>query len=284
MPKLRRPARLLLALCLVLLGGPGDARPSSAQDRPFTFAVFGDNRPESPGDPLPSVFHTIIDQVNKLKPSFALNTGDIVYGSRDPREIEQQFMEYSRVVRRLTMPVHVSVGNHEIGGNRDNEAMMKRLLKRSSLYYSFTFGNSYFAVLNTEIVGETSKITGAQLEWLKADLKRNRAKAHKFVFIHRPLYPVDGHIGSSLDQYPDDRAKFVAVLKQNKVDAVFAGHEHLFDKSVVDGVTEYITGGAGAPLYPSYKLTGMYPHFLLVRVNGKYVSVKVVRIAAMSNK
>jgi 3',5'-cyclic AMP phosphodiesterase CpdA len=251
---------------------PKVSTPSS--DSAFTFVVFGDSRP---GNEKMDVLQQIIREVNLLNPKFALHTGDIVFGSNDPNVLEGQYRKFWEVASKLKMPLHIAGGNHEIGGSRANEAEMKRQLGEPQLYYSFTYGNSYFAALDSEIIGQTSKITGAQLAWLTSDLQKNNGKAHKFVFVHRPLFPVDGHIGDSLDEYPADRAKLIAVLKKYKVDAVFSGHEHLYNKSVTNGITEYITGGAGAPIYPSLLGTGSFYHYLVVKVNGKDVKVSVVK-------
>jgi 3',5'-cyclic AMP phosphodiesterase CpdA len=267
---LRRLA-CILALILVLAVTSANARPAAAGAR-FTFAVLGDNRP---GNENMDILRRIVGELNVLRPRFAMHTGDIVYGSDDPAELQKQIQGFAAIVGKLHMPLYIAAGNHEIGNTKTNEALIKRLLGRDSLYYSINYGNSYFAVLDSEIPGQTSKITGEQLKWLARDMEKNRARVHKFVFVHRPLFPVDGHIGDSLDQYPKDRAKLIALLKQYHVDAVFAGHEHLYDKSIVNGITEYITGGAGAPLYPSLKGTGFFFNYLLVTVNGAKVTVDV---------
>ncbi|MDA8431577.1 MAG: hypothetical protein M0Z60_01285 [Nitrospiraceae bacterium] len=49
--------------------------------------------------------------------------------------------------------------------------------------------------------------------------------------------------------------------------AVFVGHEHLYLRSTIDGVTEIITGGGGATLYAG-EGKGRFYHFLLITVSG----------------
>ena len=241
----------------------------------FSFVVFGDNRPSLPGRRQPKVLSRIIDEINLLRPAFAVHVGDTIYGE-SPRTAEKEYADFLRVAGRLKARLYLAVGNHEVRGS-DTEALFKRLLERETLYYSFNYGNSHFAVLDSEVAGQRGRITGSQLEWLKEDLHANRHKAHKFVFVHRPLFPVDGHIGSSLDQYPGDRARLITLLKAYNVDTVFAGHEHLYNKAVVDGLTEYICGGSGAPMYASLVGTGRFHHFLLVSVRGEDVTVAVIK-------
>jgi hypothetical protein len=64
---------------------------------------------------------------------------------------------------------------------------------------------------------------------------------------------------------------------RSKVDAVFAGHEHYYQRKVIDGVMQIITGGGGAPLYDREEDGGFY-HFTRVTVDGDKVSGEVVDI------
>ncbi|MDO8682437.1 MAG: metallophosphoesterase [Armatimonadota bacterium] len=241
----------------------------------FNFVVFGDNRPLNETGRQPKVLSRIVKEINLLSPRFSVHVGDSIYGSSDPKMVMKQYMEFAKTAR-LNAPMHLVMGNHEITDS-GSDLLFKRMLKRKNLYYSFTYGASYFAVLDSEAPGQTSKIAGEQLEWLKQDLRANRDKAHRFIFVHQPLFPVGSHRGDSLDRYPKDRRKLIEMLKENRVDAVFAGHEHLYNKSVVEGITEYICGGSGAPMGKSVWGTGKFPHYLLVMVNGADVNVAVIK-------
>ena len=62
---------------------------------------------------------------------------------------------------------------------------------------------------------------------------------------------------------------------KRKVDAVFAGHEHHYQRKTVDGILHVITGGGGAPLYDREEDGGFY-HFVRVTVDGDRVSAEVI--------
>jgi hypothetical protein len=68
-----------------------------------------------------------------------------------------------------------------------------------------------------------------------------------------------------------------ALLAKYKVEAVFAGHEHYYERRAVDGVLYIITGGGGAPIYDKEEYGG-YNHFVQVTVNGGKVSAEVVDV------
>lgn len=283
MPSRRHSALLSLLLGSVLAFGL-NTRPAQAADKrpaPFTFVVFGDNRPAGEKLPLPDVFKQIIAEVRALHPAFVVTTGDLIFGSKDNQaKVQREYDEVLPLVRSLGVPVYFAAGNHEIRGSGANEQIYRQRVSQS-LYYSFNYGSAHFIVLDTDIVGQEHRITGAQYDALERDLRSVQGKAkHIFVFMHQQPYPVSLHIGSSLDVYPADRDKFQALLQKYHVEALITGHEHLYDDSVRGGVREIIAGGAGAPLYPSAR-GGSFYHYLVVTVDGDRTYISVVKPGAL---
>ena len=278
-----RLAALLLAACLLpafCRASPTSPRPSP-KPLPFTFVVFGDNRPASPDLPLPDVFRQIVGEVRRLHPAFVITTGDLIYGSvKDQALVQKEYDEAMPLVRQVGVPIYFATGNHEMRGVPANQALYRRNVS-DRLYYSFNYGNSHFVVLDTDLVGQEHKVAGTQLAWFTRDLARVQGRVrHIFVFEHQQPYPVSLHIGSSLDVHPADRDRFQAVLEKYHVEALITGHEHLYDDSVHGGVREIIAGGAGAPLYPSSR-GGSFHHYLVVTVDGDHTFLSVVKPGAV---
>lgn len=264
-----RIAALILFIYVLL------ASVASLADSEFTFAVFGDNGPIRPGVAQTEVFKRILKEIDALNPAFVVSNGDSVYGSSDNARLKTQYEEYADTIKSLLKAkVYLTLGNHDILGSKANQDFFEKGL--GGLYRSFDRGNSHFIILDTEVVGEENRIAGKQLEWLKQDLDKSRRAKHKFVFMHRPMYPVDGHTGQCLDAHPKERDELHAMFVRNHVTAVFAGHEHLFDQMTKDGVRYVITGGASTLLFPSFLGTGDYNHFVLVSVKGDKVEMKAV--------
>ena len=269
--------RRLFFLALALMTLCSNAIQASPAPAPFTFVVFGDNRPAKAGDPPTEPFKQIVAEVRRLHPAFVITTGDLIYGSANNLAlVNKQYDDVLPFVRSMGVPVYFAVGNHEIRGVSANEDLyLRRVFPK--LYYSFNYGNAHFVVLDSDIVGQEHKITGPQLAALQNDLARAQGKfAHLYVFEHQQPYPVSLHIGSSLDTYPADRDKFQAVLEKYHVEYLITGHEHLYDDSVHGGVREIIAGGAGAPLYPSAR-GGSFYHYLVVTVDGPKTYISVVK-------
>ena len=274
---------VLLVAALMVLAVAQDQPPKQPEASSYTFAVFGDNRPAGSDAAQPDAYRTILKAMDSLNPAFAVNTGDCIYGSWNPLKVKEQYEQYTQVTKsNFRAKVYLALGNHEIAGNPVNQVYFGRELP--GLYYSFDHGDAHFIMLNSDIVGQTDKITGDQLDWLKDDLRKSRAAGHRFVFMHRPLYPVDGHMGQCLDKYPKDRDALHALFVRNRITAVFQGHEHLFNAQTKNGVRYIITGGGGASVYPSFKGEGDFHHFVLVTVSGDKVEMKLVKPAMEGQK
>ena len=277
-----RITAVIFAVCVVLLGAvwaiSTELPAQQAAEPAFTFTVFGDNRPSLPAIDQPEMFRRVLARMAEINPAFALNTGDAIYGSSNPTRMQEMYASYVKTVESLFKPkVYLALGNHEILGSRTNQDFFAKEL--GAPYYSWDYEDSHFIALDSEVIGEAGRIMGDQLDWLKQDLQKSRAARHKFVFLHRPLYPVDGHKGQCLDQYPKERDALHSLFVRNRITAVFMGHEHLFHEEVRNGVRYIITGGGGASLYPSVEGTGDFYHFVVVSLAGDKVDMKVVKLA-----
>jgi len=236
----------------------------------FSFVVIGDNRS---GD---EIYKKLAIMTTALRPDFVVNTGDMIQTPGEKKDWAK-FWDLSKVI---TAPYFLTVGNHDVNPLVPfSEKIYKEQVDQpgNELYYSFTAGNSLFIVLDSFIEDEAKMITGGQLKWLEGVLAGSD-KRHKFVFLHHPLFtePRKGHhSGACLDQYPEQRDKLEALFVKAKVDAVYAGHEHFYQRKTVDGITHVITGGGGAPTYTKEEDGGFY-HFVHVTVDGDKVSAEVI--------
>lgn len=238
----------------------------------FSFIVVGDNRS---GD---DTYKKIVSMIVGRKPDFVVNTGDMITtpGSK------QDWAKFWEMSKPITVPYFLTVGNHDANPKVPlSEKTYKHEvdLPGNELYYSFLAGNSLFIVLDSYLDDQEKKITGEQLKWLEGVLAASRQK-HKFVFLHHPLYTDLGkghHAHDSVDKYPESRDRLETLFAKSGVDAVFAGHEHYYERRTVEGIIHIITGGGGAPIYDKEEYGG-FNHFIQVTVDGDKVSAEVVDI------
>lgn len=247
----------------------------------FSFAVLGDNRGSDSGAPAPE-FLELLGEINRTDARFVLNTGDLVngYTGKDQAQLRRQWEGYMKALGVLKVPMFNSPGNHDIN---DESAGCGDLWKEfmGPTRYSFDFGQARFISLDTSTIG--NRLGPDQEKWLAGELE-SAGDRKVFIFFHAPLFPVDGHIGSALDQFSEDRDRIHALFAKNraKIGAVFAGHEHLYNHLVRDGVNYYITGGGGAPVYAPRVMGGFF-HFIMVSVGKAGVSIRLVKIPAKAS-
>jgi 3',5'-cyclic AMP phosphodiesterase CpdA len=238
----------------------------------FSFVVIGDSRS---GD---DTYRKLVSMIMERKPDFVVNTGDVIATPGSKRE----WMKFWEMSQPMTVPYFLTVGNHDAHPKmpRSEKIYKEQVdLPGNELYYSFTAGNSLFIVLDSCLDDQEKRITGEQRTWLEGVLTNSRQK-HKFVFLHHPLYTDLGkghHAHDSLDKYPDGRDSLEALLAKFKVNAVFAGHEHYYQRRTVDNIVHVITGGGGAPVYDREQDGGFF-HFVRVTVDGDKVGGEVVDI------
>lgn len=238
----------------------------------FSFVVLGDTRS---GD---DKYRKIVSLVMERKPDFIVNTGDMIIKPGN----KEQWANFWEMSKPITVPYFLTVGNHDA---HPKVTLSEKTYKQevdlpgNELYYTFVAGNSRFIVLDSNLDDEEKKITGEQFKWLEAVLA-NSTQKHKFIFLHHPLYTDLGkghHAHDSIDKYPESRDRLEALLAKYKVYAIFAGHEHYYERRTVAGIIHIITGGGGAPIYDREE-DGGYHHYVSVVVDGDKVSGEVVDI------
>ena len=112
--------------------------------------------------------------------------------------------------------------------------------------YSFDAGEAHFIVLEGD--GSHGYAPGQRdYEFLRNDLAANANARWKFVFFHYPAYSCGQH-GSTpyVDQY------WVPLFDQYRVDAVFNGHDHDYERIRPDaaGVRYFVAGIGGKSVDP----------------------------------
>lgn len=218
-----------------------------------------------------AVLNYINAEIVKLepKPVFVIFLGDLVlFGG------EKNLQDWKNTMKTITdagIKLYVVIGNHDLYGAKDHDELKNQTTFQAvfsempdngpegyeNLVYSFEYGNSFFAVLDSFYIDPVTstkyygKITDKQLTWLQAQIAQTRAK-HKFVFSHLPVYSV-------VHPAKQDQSlrKLWALLDNCTFQMFFAGHEHLYSRWTIDhgvdkawknGVVQIIAGTVGAPI------------------------------------
>jgi len=236
----------------------------------FTFIVLGDTRSPAPII-QPPMFKRAIQEINLLRPTFAIDVGDLIRGYTNDRDLLiKMWDEFVRVTSEFQVPFFPVAGNHDIKDELSQELYVQYM---GELYYSFDYGESHFIALNSDMAGFSGKISSEQFEWLKNDLAANSKAKNIFVFLHKPLYY----------QNRDNWNPIHELLKQYNTRVVFQGDVHQYRKQVIDGIRYIITGGGGAEIGRNRE-TGDFHHYTCVTVDGEDVRLAIIKPGGIENE
>ena len=100
--------------------------------------------------------------------------------------------------------------------------------------------------------------------------------------MHHPPYTVNYDKGGHVSK---ETPRLVPMFEKYKVTAVFAGHDHNYQRHVKNGIQYIVTGGGGAPLADTgQSLPGMTEkvesteHFVPVKVAGNRAHIQAIAL------
>ncbi|WOL08022.1 purple acid phosphatase 2 [Canna indica] len=229
--------------------------PSVGPDVPYTFGVIGDL-----GQTYDSNA-TLTHYESNPEAQAMLFVGDLSYADNYPYHDNVRWDTWGRFVERSTayQPWIWTVGNHELdfapelGENTPFKPYRHRYHvpyrasgSTSPFWYSIKRGSAYIIVLASY---SAYGMYTPQYSWLEEELpKVNRSETPwLIVLVHSPWY------NSYKYHYMEGetmRVMFESWLVQNKVDVVFSGHVHAYERSHrVSNIAYNIVNGKCQPVY-----------------------------------
>lgn len=181
------------------------------------------------------------DKTLKLLPeldssaSFLLSLGDQVDTGKD----EEQYDAYINREGFNGLTLAPIIGNHDERGNAHEEHFKVSNVQHEgksnagSNYY-YVYNNTLFICLNSN-----NKDYAEHKVTIEKAVKENPNVKWRVVTFHHPPYTVANH---ALDKYITDmRSTLVPILKENKIDLVLNGHDHVYTRThVMDGTKPII--------------------------------------------
>ncbi len=209
--------------------------------RDLKFVIYGDMRNGH------QIHRRLVESMRAEAPHFATNTGDLVARGTDLADWQMFFDIQSDLLAEV--PLYPAVGNHDTGtassfGLRFRDWFslwpMKSDVPRFGNWYSFDVAGLRFVVLDSNLYQDPR-----QLRWFEETLRGSQNSRAVIVVTHNGPYSRGPHGGSTFA-----KSHYVPLMKKHKVDFLFAGHDHLYQRGEDDGLRYIVTGGGGAPLYP----------------------------------
>lgn len=193
------------------------------------FAVIGDNGSADSSEYQVGEQMQKAQQISKF--GFVIMLGDNLYGGSSARDYESRFERPYKPLLDAGVLFYASLGNHDdqseisytpfhMGGNR---------------YYTYIEGNTEFFVL------DSNYLDGTQLDWLQKELQKSKA-VWKVAYFHHPLYSSGKTHGSDKDV----RVVLEPVFEKYRVNVVFSGHDHVYERIFPqNGILYFVMGSSG---------------------------------------
>jgi len=214
---------------------------------PFVFIAYGDSR-----EPSGYEKEALIAQVIKENPSFVLFLGDMVLWSEEHHW--NIFDLFDGKIINAGIPFYPILGNHDYYTRKEShppnpEKQLQHYFERFKFlenrrWYSFVYGNSSFLMLDTNTNYSPASY---QYKWLVNKIKEETAD---FIFVatHHPPYTKSASqrrseklLAHLFESYSDKGLR--------RVDIVFSGHIHNYERYRYNDINYIVAGGGGAPQY-----------------------------------
>ena len=211
-------------------GSPGDTSPPMWQNS-VRFAVIGDS---GTGERAQYEAAEMLARSHQVFPfDFVLMVGDNLYGSERPQDFTRKFEIPYKPMLDVNIPFYAALGNHD----DPNQRFYKPFNMNGERYYTFKKQSVRFFALDSNYMDRD------QIAWLKKELEASGSD-WKIPYFHHPLYSSGGTHGSEVDL----RQQIEPLFLQYGVSAVFAGHEHFYERIKPQKGIQYFTSGAAAKL------------------------------------
>ena len=247
-------------------------RPFSDDPDKFSFAIIGD-KTGGGLDKWP-VFDRSIDEINTLKPDFAIMVGDLIQGdTKDLEQLAAEWKEFWQHESDLIVPFLPLPGNHDITNPVMYDYWKKHL---GRTYSAFEYKNCLFIMLNTEEWHNPEHeewdwekegwFGEAQIKYVENELAKHLDVRHTFVLLHRPIWLYEHSGWEQIEEALGNRAY-----------TVFAGHYHNLTLHTRNDRRYFVLGATGGGFTPQeVREYGAFDHYSLVTVDNKEVNVAII--------
>lgn len=165
--------------------------------------------------------------------TFVLMLGDNLYGSERPEDYVRKFQQPYKALLDADVQFYASLGNHD----EQNQRFYRLFNMNGERYYTFKKGDVRFFALDSNYMDVK------QQEWVASELAKSNER-WKVAFFHHPLYSSGARHGAEEDL----RTHLEPLFLKYGINAVFAGHEHFYERLKPQKGIHYFTSGAAAKL------------------------------------
>ena len=164
---------------------------------------------------------------------FVLMLGDNIYGGHTPRDFEKKFERPYAGLLTAGVKFYATLGNHD----KEYDRFYKPFNMNGQQYYTYKKNNVRFFAM------DTTYMSPQQLAWLEKEL-HNASSDWIICYFHHALYSSASFHGSATEL----RSILEPLFVKYKVNAVFSGHDHVYERMKPQKGIHYFTEGASGAL------------------------------------
>ncbi len=210
----------------------------------FRFAAIGDFGAAGPAE------RQVADLVKAFRPEVVITLGDNNYPRGGAETIDANIGQfYSEFIGHYAGKFgkgasdnrfFPALGNHDWYTESARPYLDYFTLPGNERYYAFSRGPVDFFALDSDPQEPDGTAPGSkQATWLKAEARKARG-AWQIAYMHHPPYSSGPHGSTPDTEWP---------YRDWGIDLVLAGHDHIYERFVVGGVTFLVNGLGGATEY-----------------------------------
>jgi len=178
-----------------------------------------------------------------VKFDFVIMLGDNIYGSHSPQDFARKFEQPYKPLLDAGVKFYASLGNHD---DPNDESLYKPFNMGGKRYYAFRKDDVAFFALDSNYMDPK------QLDWLDQNLKSSQG-TWKICFFHHPLYNDGRHHGPDVDL----RSRLLPLFQRYGVNAVFSGHEHVYERMKPENnIYYFVLGNSGKLMTHDLRASG----------------------------
>lgn len=199
------------------------------------FAVVGDFG--TGGSDEVAIAAGMLDAHHKSALDLVVAVGDNIYPNGSGRYFNKHFEEPFAGLLKERVKFYAVLGNHDVEEGRKDQVNYPLFNMGGSNYYSISRNNG----LVDFFMLDSTDLSTTQLGWLENSLSESHA-IWKLAALHHPIYSSGKKHGSDLKL----RKLLEPLFTHYRVQAVFSGHDHVYERTKAQqGIQYFITGAGG---------------------------------------
>jgi len=210
-----------------------------------SFAVIGDYGLAGPDE------EAVATLVHSWEPDFIITTGDNNYPNGEAATIDENVGQYyadyihpytgayTQTSAIDTNRFFPSLGNHDYYSLNGAQPYLDYFtLPGNERYYAFEWGPVHLFAVNSDYnEPDGIRADSAQGVWLRDGLAASTAP-WRLVYMHVAPYSSANHGSAAVMQWP---------FAEWGATAVLAGHDHVYERLLIDGIPYFVNGLGGSP-------------------------------------